>query len=125
MTGFNMWRQTNHPLKEDERNNPTGKTEVDGFDSMNSCSWMENGFKGLVLSSRDCTLLDGTTYQDNYYYSIGATEKWVHGSIPGNAEKDITEVLLWSRFEDIKIIRHPNRKYTNLALNVLISLFCK
>ena len=119
MTGFNMWRQTNHPLREDESKSQ-GRTEAEGFDSMNLCTWTKNGFRGLVLSSVNVTLLDGSSYQGYYYYSIGATEQWIYGSIPADGEEhNITEVLLWSRVNAIKL----KKTFTKRSMNVMVVAF--
>ena len=79
--GFNQWSQTSNPLEEIEIPGD-GSQNAEGYKEI-SCTWKSDYFGGLVRSSSNTlTLLDGSSYHENTYYSIGRTSAMNNG-VPG------------------------------------------
>ena len=100
---YNNWRQKILP------NNASERLDTDiGYNADDlHISWNGTFWGGLIKSSTDVTLIDGSVHLDHWWFSIGATEprsddsiyfygpstSYGHGSV-------VTEVYLWIRIPD-------------------------
>ena len=103
---YNHWAQTKNPIFANAK-------QDNGYREIN-ISWNENYWKELALSSSGYTLIDGSPYDDTWFYSIGLYDNWRDaipanielGNYPENQRKKYTvrEALLWIRilFRDSK-----------------------
>ena len=92
LIGFNQWRQTLNPLEDSD---VSGKFAL-GYEGV-SISWNYNDWGGLVRSSSDKTLLDGSVGVGSYFYAIGLKEAWPYQGIPSYGSTNSDEVNLWVR----------------------------
>ena len=98
LTGFNQWCQTSNPLEENETDED-GSRNAAGYREI-SISWRGEKCGGLVRSSSSAlTLLDGTTYHGNTWYSVGRTES-TNGGIPGPNGIIIQKTQLWIKVDN-------------------------
>ena len=97
ISGYSHWRQTINPIFANPK-------EDNGYQNI-SFTW-ENAqkFQGLSISSDKSTLLDGSPFEDTWYYSIGSVMKSSEFAyaIPG-----------------------PQWKYNNSTLQYNVSLYIK
>ena len=88
--GFNQWTQTKNPVF-------AQKNKENGYQPI-SISWSEESWHGLSRSSYEKgALIDGSPFNETWFYAIGVYEKW-SGKFP--CFKDgypCSEVLLWIR----------------------------
>ena len=94
--GYQRWYQSSNPMEEFE--NPSlGKRNAEGYRE-HTVSWTTCGWGGLVrTSNQDIVLLDGTTYHDDSYYSIGRYSSY-NGAVPGNDNDILIKIsILWIR----------------------------
>ena len=99
LNGYNRWKQNNFPLNEEESNN----IKADGYEEIH-ISWRNYNWGGLIKSSSQFALIDGSVGNSAWYYAIGYTGKshvW-SGGTPGPYSL-IHEVFLW-----IRINMHPD-----------------
>ena len=97
--GMNRWAQNKNPLDEAETTN--GK--VDGYEPI-TLSWEAStdsyAFSGLARSESSSSLLDGTSTEGTWYFSVGAYKKYNYKYLPGYTPTN-TEVILWMRVREI------------------------
>ena len=86
----NQWRQTNNPLKEIEvESHPK---EVQGYEEIN-ITIRDNYWGGLVKSSCQKALIDGSANYVYYHYGVGVYE-YYEGRLPGPYGKETNSYLL-------------------------------
>jgi len=89
--GCNRWLQSINPL-----NNLEGFSQkAEGYEAIN-ISWSGMFWGGLFLSKDPQTLLDGS-YQEYWWYSIGAKNSYLSPKFPGPDGTPVHVVFLWIR----------------------------
>ena len=96
MNKSNHWRQSKNPLHEREYNMNDTKKNATGYEEIDiqapTVTW-----GGLVRSTSNNTLLDGSTYHSYWSFAIGALKGQEEGHIPGpNLTMNI--VYLWVKY---------------------------
>ena len=95
------WNQTNDPLSEIHQYNVPGNAE--GFSLDTSKTNMKHScFSGLKRYSPS-TLLAGFDNNLNWYYAVGASDKYYAHNFPGPSDAIVSKVCLW-----VKITEIPN-----------------
>lgn len=112
----NIWRQSLNPIYDYEEKRPNDHTAV-GYEEI-SIELRNQGWGGLVRSSAESTLLDGSVnYGENgankWHYSIGMTNEY--GGIPAD-ENMVENVYLWIRFDTLKFLPYHKNKIYNSAI---------
>ena len=93
--GYNRWYQTSNPLQENETVLSTSK-KAEGY-RPHTITWEDNYWGGLVSSSYDNVLLDGSTYHGYTFYSIGRTVIYEQYGIASFDNKNTRISILWVR----------------------------
>ncbi|WOO37861.1 glycine rich domain-containing protein [Anaerocolumna sp. AGMB13020] len=90
----NIWKQTNRPQDELETNSD-GSQSAAGYEAV-AIQMNDNFWGGLVKSTSGASLLDGSTYHDNWWYAIGSYAPYVTATgIPGGNNTIVNKVELW------------------------------
>jgi hypothetical protein len=97
---YNRWRQTNDPMKEPEANED-GKRNATGYSPVH-IDWDKTYWGGMVKSSMDCALLDGSTYIFYWFYAIGDVKAHYSPKTPGPNNGKAGFVQLWVRVKTTK-----------------------
>lgn len=101
----NVWKQTNRPQDEQETNigdwgdatnNPN---KAKGFEAISIGTYLGE-FGGLVRSSSGATLLDGATYDADYWYSIGSYKWDSQKTVFPGANSQTASAELWMLLDD-------------------------
>lgn len=107
----NIWKQSKNPLKESIANTDSGK-RVEGYEAV-SISLSGNYWGGLAMStSTTGALLDGSTGHGNWFYAIGALQKWGDGvnTFPGGNSEAVTKVELWLACDEEAVAEQNGNK---------------
>ena len=120
IVGYNQWTQTSNPLEEQETNSD-GSRNAEGYKAI-SLTWSGNYFGGLVKSTNQYSLLDGSTYISDWWYAIGSNYDY-QGGVPGPNNKVITKSQLWIRVKNSPFMRYCSNKYKTRSLLLNMQLF--
>ena len=119
---INHWRQSNNPCNEVENPNLDGAKKAEGYEGI-IISMKTRYWGGLVSSSYQKSLLDGSANHENCYYAIATYWTSSVNTYPGPDEgKYVTESALWIRIyeEEVHCSCLRNQRYSFVYLIVLL-----
>ena len=109
---INWWRQNGNPLELNDTFPYDGSEEdenqkLEGFTEIETQLYRDD-WNGLTLTANNRTLLDGTPFNEYYYYAIGMVNYNNHTDtdcyIPTSIDKGAKECLLWVRLPQMSSI---------------------
>ena len=114
--GYNRWLQTSNPLYENEVNK-NGEQKAEGYEEI-QISFPDNYWGGLVNSLSDkYVLLDGSTYIDYTFFSIGRLEIYGKYGLASFKNIETTISILWIRITSLPFF--TCKKLMSLKHNIL------
>ena len=118
---FNHWSQRINPIN-------AQPNEDNGYKPIN-ISWTNQSWHGLALSSTSNTLIDGSPYNETWFYSIGSITNWGN-TIPSYVDLYLfpeserskyitTEVMLWIRVYSEQSKCLHQKSYLNMVYFII------
>lgn len=109
---YNRWKQNNNPCNEFITNGD-GSATAAGYTAV-SITWTGNYWGGLTRQNSNADTksgcyLSGSTGHSNWFYAIGAYEKW-DAAMPGPNSTAVSETELWVRVDTLP----PNSQFSIL-----------
>lgn len=100
---YNRWKQNNNPCNEFITNGD-GSATAAGYTAV-SITWTGNYWGGLTRQNSNADTksecyLSGSTGHSNWFYAIGAYEKW-DAAMPGPNSTPVSETELWVRVDTL------------------------